>query len=60
MTAQAAKIVQKRKTVFEPYDLDYFAQKHVIPKKDAMRILHLHRNDRDACDRAAFRMMRNS
>jgi hypothetical protein len=59
MAAQA-KIVQNRTTIFEPYELEYFLQKHPISRKDATRILHLHRSDRDACDRAAFGMTRNS
>lgn len=54
------KLMQNRKTISEPYDLDYFMQKHAISKIDAIRILHLHQKDRDACDRAAFSLKWNS
>jgi hypothetical protein len=59
MAAQS-KIVQNRTTIFEPYDLEYFLQKHPVSRKDAIRILQLHRSDRDACDRAAFSLKWNS
>jgi len=33
---------------FDSYDLKYFLWKHAVSRKDATRILHLHRNDRNA------------
>nr|WP_246754668.1 hypothetical protein [Rhizobium sp. RCAM05973] len=56
MTATAIKLVQDRKKVSDAYELDYFMQKHPIPRSDAIRILNLHRSDRDACDRAAHHL----
>jgi hypothetical protein len=53
MTVTAIKIVQDRKKVSDAYELDYFMQKHAIARTDAVRILKLHRSDRDACDRTA-------
>lgn len=58
--ATQSKIVQNRTTIFEPYDLEYFLQKHPVARKDAIRILQLHRSDRDACDRAAFSLKWNN
>jgi hypothetical protein len=55
-----SNIVQARTSVFEPYDLEYFLKKHPVARKDAIRILQLHRNDRDACDRAAFNLKWNA
>ena len=54
------KIAQARTTVFEPYNLEYFLQKHPVKRQEAMRILQLHRTDRDACDRAAYSLKWNS
>lgn len=56
MTVMALKIIQDRKKVSDAYELDYFVQKHAIPKADAIRILNLHRSDRDASDRAAHHL----
>ncbi len=56
MATTAIKIVQDRKKVSEIYDLDYFVQKHAIARTDAVRILNLHRSDRDASDRAAHHL----
>jgi len=37
------------------YDATYFAKKHGLSLKDALRIIKTHRSDRDAADRAAQR-----
>ncbi|MDW5315912.1 DUF3606 domain-containing protein [Rhizobium sp. PL01] len=37
------------------YDVAYFAQKHGLSLKDAMRLIKAHGSDRDAADRAAQR-----
>jgi hypothetical protein len=58
MTATALKITQDRKKVSDAYDLEYFVRKHGISKADAIRILNLHRSDRDASDRAAHHLQR--
>jgi hypothetical protein len=44
--------------VSDAYELGYFVQKHAIARMDAIRILNLHRSDRDASDRAAHRLKR--
>lgn len=54
MPPHQLKLMQNPKTILEPYDLDYFIQKHAISKAAAIRILHLHQKDRNACDHAAF------
>ena len=56
MTATVIKIVQDRKKVSDAYEVDYFVQKHAIARTDAIRILNLHRSDRDAADRAAHHL----
>lgn len=60
MPPHQSKLMQSRKTVSEPYALDYFIQKHAIAKVDAVRILQLHQRDRDSCDRAAYNLKWNS
>jgi hypothetical protein len=37
------------------YDVAYFATKHGLSMKDALRLIKAHGNDRDAADRAAQR-----
>jgi hypothetical protein len=50
-------IVQEtRKSISDPYDVEYFAKKHGISSKDASRIINLHRSDRDSSDRAAYQL----
>jgi hypothetical protein len=56
MTITATKIMQDRKKMSDAYELDYFIQKHAIARTDAVRILKLHRSDRDACDRTAHHL----
>jgi len=56
MTRRAEKLREEPRRVSDDYTLDYFAAKHGIPKTDALRILTLHRGDRDSCDRAAHRL----
>ncbi|MBY5748912.1 hypothetical protein [Rhizobium leguminosarum] len=58
MTVTVIKPAQDRKKVSDAYEVDYFAQKHAIARMDAIRILNLHRSDRDASDRAAHRLKR--
>jgi len=40
----------------EPYEVAYFAKKHGISKEDALRIIKRHGSDRDAADKAAFKL----
>jgi hypothetical protein len=58
MTVTVIKPAQDRKKVSDAYELDYFVQKHAIARTDAIRILNLHRSDRDASDSAAHRLKR--
>ncbi len=37
------------------YDVAYFAKKHGLSMKDALRLIKTHGSDRDAADRAAQR-----
>ncbi|KQV32885.1 DUF3606 domain-containing protein [Rhizobium sp. Root1204] len=53
----------KTKSLIEPktvspsgsYDVAYFAKKHGLSMKDALRLIKAHGSDRDAADRAAQR-----
>jgi hypothetical protein len=40
----------------EPYNPTTFARKHGIAPSDATRIINTHGSDRDACDKAAYRL----
>jgi len=60
MPPHQVKLMRDRQTVSEPYDLEYFTEKHAISREDAIRILELHPNDRDECDRAACYLRWNS
>jgi hypothetical protein len=54
---QRHPVVQEtRKSVSDPYDVTYFTKKHGISSKDAIRIINLHRSDRDSSDRAAYQL----
>ena len=38
------------------YDVAFFVRKHGIATEDAKRIITQHGSDRDACDKAAYRL----
>jgi hypothetical protein len=57
MSNAKAKIPLEKKSVSPggTYDAAYFAKKHGLSLKDALRIIKTHGSDRDAADRAAQR-----
>jgi hypothetical protein len=57
MSNAKAKIPLDKKAVSRrgSYDTAYFAKKHGLSLKDALRIIKTHGSDRDAADRAAQR-----
>jgi hypothetical protein len=56
MQRKSDKAVSERKYVSDAYDVEYFAKKHGLKRSDAVRIINLHRDDRDSSDRAAHRL----
>ena len=57
MSNAKAKIPLETKSVSHggSYDVAYFAKKHGLSIKDAVRLIKAHGSDRDAADRAAQR-----
>lgn len=57
MSNAKAKIPLEKKSVSPggSYDVAYFAKKHGLSLKDALRIIKAHASDRDSADRAAQR-----
>ena len=55
MSNPKAKIPLETKSVSNSgrYDVVYFAKKHGLSMKDALRLIKTHGSDRDAADRAA-------
>ena len=46
---------RSRVSASEPYEVEYFAQKHGISQQQAREIIEKHGPDREACDAAASR-----